>query len=767
MKVLVAIVFFILYVKPSFCGISCSNFATCGECIAYGGDKCVWCSEPNITTSRCQSEALSKKSWCKKEFLYNPVMYTEKNITSEKFRLGNEKLKSIQLRPQKLHLKIRPGATYNFVMDYKPAKHFPLDVYYLMDSSYTMRDTVKSLKTKAKSVFELLTKFTNNVKFGLGTFIEKPALPFVEPNLHYAYSYRHHLNFTSNMTEFVEAMKEIKTGGNFDDQEAGLDALMQVMACDDELEWRSDAKRIIILCTDAAYHSAGDGKMVGAEIPNDMKCHLNESKFYDHSLIQDYPSVSQINKMSSDGNFIIIFAANKIVEYDYTALAEQITGAKYVELTSDIYEIIKTAYLKSVRHLTIKYQWPPYVQLKLDPDCTVVDERCKMAHEEAVSMKAEIKVTSCPENTTVDLEVGPTVGGLADKLMIKLEIDCQCECERDEKAVQNSSMCSNAGSYQCGICNCNSDRGGNICQCDKTATSTTDLEIDKCKHENGTRFCSGRGSCECGKCKCSVGFSGDFCEFDDNSCKRQDGKLCSDNGRCTHGACECDEDWGGEDCSCFNRNSNCFAPYSKEVCSNNGQCVCDECVCHKIAGKNETYSGAFCEDCEDCAEKRCKELEDYAYCNYLNNQMYCDDKYNQTSNTDVQILNKTEISASKWPTAKWCRKVLENGTALVFLHSYNKNSKKLHIIIQKELEAPPKANIWVPVGIAIGTVILIGLLTVLVWKVLVDIMDEREYERFEAEAKAQGFDVHEENPIFEPASINFANPTYTRGIATK
>lgn len=65
----------------------------------------------------------------------------------------------------------------------------------------------------------------------------------------------------------------------------------------------------------------------------------------------------------------------------------------------------------------------------------------------------------------------------------------------------------------------------------------------------------------------------------------------------------------------------------------------------------------------------------------------------------------------------------------------------------------------VPVGIAIATVVIIGLLTVLVWKLLVDAMDEREYNKFMEQAKSEGFDTSE-NPIYQPASVNFANPTY-------
>lgn len=102
----------------------------------------------------------------------------------------------------------------------------------------------------------------------------------------------------------------------------------------------------------------------------------------------------------------------------------------------------------------------------------------------------------------------------------------------------------------------------------------------------------------------------------------------------------------------------------------------------------------FCEDCEECAEKRCKELESYALCNYLSNKTYCDEQYNQTSNTEVQMLNKSEINTSKWPTAKWCRAKLDKDRSIVFIHVYDKSAKKLLLIIQTDAEEDPKANIW-------------------------------------------------------------------------
>lgn len=168
-----------------------------------------------------------------------------------------------------------------------------------------------------------------------------------------AYAFRNELSLTDNLTQFDNVLNGDRDFSNYDLPEAGLDALMQVMACEKELGWRRDVRKIIVLCTDGTYHSAGDGKFVLAYKPNDMKCHLNNSMYYDYSLIQDYPSVSQISKIAADGNYRIIFAVSKKIENTYSILAQQIVGARSAILEnsrkshSNIFNIIKTAYLVS------------------------------------------------------------------------------------------------------------------------------------------------------------------------------------------------------------------------------------------------------------------------------------------------------------------------------------------------------------------------------------------------------------------------------------
>ena len=45
-------------------------------------------------------------------------------------------------------------------------------------------------------------------------------------------------------------MRAAPISGNIDNPEGGLDALMQVMVCEEIVGWREDARRVIIYTTD-------------------------------------------------------------------------------------------------------------------------------------------------------------------------------------------------------------------------------------------------------------------------------------------------------------------------------------------------------------------------------------------------------------------------------------------------------------------------------------------------------------------------------------
>ncbi|KAJ8729627.1 hypothetical protein PYW08_001208 [Mythimna loreyi] len=754
-------ILFIFCINYVTCQTDSCNFLTCGECISYELERCVWCSKDEFNDRRCRplSSTNTTDSWCKGGVVNpKPVSNTTQNKQFDSI---------VQLRPQEIKMKVRPGVKMDFTISFKPAEDYPLDVYYLMDISHTMSGKMTDLQKQASKIYYDLTHYTNNVQLGIGSFVEKPAFPFCDPSKHSSQAFKNEVPLTKNMTQFVDKIDGILFGSNFDDPEAGLDALMQAMKCIEQVGWRPEARRIIVLCTDSTYHSAGDGKIVGAIKPNDMKCHL-ENNTYSEALTYDYPSISQINRAAFDGNFGIIFAVTDNATVEYKELAAQIDGARYARLGDEdsVIEIIKKFYEEKANSAELKiYKAPAFVEVNIHQTCdTEPKENCESPHKQAVEIPVTLKVKSCPPNGAkdqiYDVVISPV--GLPDKLTIKLEVDCKCDCEMETHPIK-PGVCHGRGFMQCGICNCKEGSYGVDCRCNGSSTDHNDME--KCKkNDKDSKWCSGNGHCRCGICSCNPGFSGPFCEYDDNSCPRPNARLCSGHGICNLGKCHCDSNWEGEDCGCPKSKDTCFPPYSKKECSGKGKCVCGMCQCDKLEGKNETYSGAFCDNCEECPGQRCKELEKYAYCNYLNrnDKASCDkDKETQeagkTSEIEVTFANKTEINGPKLFMAKWCKKDMDNGTYMVFKYRYENN--QLKITIQNELETPPKANIYIAAGAAIGLVLLIGILTVIIWKILVDLHDKKEYQKFSAEALAQGYDVSQ-NPLYQDPSINFSNPVY-------
>ncbi|KAJ0181644.1 hypothetical protein K1T71_002366 [Dendrolimus kikuchii] len=755
-------VLLLLFLNSIKCDSQCNSQKTCGDCIGYAAMKCVWCAKEDMKEHRCESEELVKhdKSWCPIDLLYNPDLKMKETLNNDFKPIVNGS-EAIQFRPQKIDIKVRPGIPVKFEMSYKPAEDFPLDVYFLMDISYSMKSVKEELRNQAYEIFNHLTVLSNNVRLGIGSFVEKPAYPYYDKNQPHStsYSFKNDLALTKDVQKFKDVIDASPTGANFDDLEAGFDALMQAMTCVEEIKWRNNSRRIIVYVTESAYHSVGDGKMIGIIKPNDMKCHYKDG-LHQTALDLDYPSVSQINAIALEKKIKIIFVAKPVVKDVYVALENYILDSKYEELKagSKTVEIIERAYKELTANVALdRRDWPEFIDLILEQDCkSSTQSNCKITPAQPiVTIPATLKVNSCPKEKFHKLEIGPR--SASDILTINLEIDCECECEKKNALV--SPKCNNAGFYQCGVCKCNTGSYGDDCGCSGTFSAAE--YFNKCRaNQNDTNLCSGRGICRCGKCEECPGFSGEFCQYDNTACPQYNDKLCAGNGKCALGKCQCGNSWTKDDCSCSLTNDNCIAPYSSEICSGHGTCKCGECICDKIKeDKDERYAGNFCDSCDDCAEKRCKELEDYVFCYYMNNT--CDQFLNQTSRTVISMASKEEFQSPtpEWRGAKKCEKILDSNEAIVFMFRTDETTRKLHILVQKEMKPPNKANIIIAVSSAIAAVLLIGLLTVIIWKILIDLHDAREYKKFEQQAKGEGYDVSQ-NPLYTEPATNFRNPAY-------
>lgn len=129
-------------------------------------------------------------------------------------------------------------------MTYRPARNYPLDLYYLMDMTYSMTDDKETLVHTGMNLAETLRNLTENYRMGFGSFVDKPTMPFMPTGkeaenpcaleravCEKTYGFKHRLSFTENVTQFILNVNETQISGNLDNLEGGLDALMQVLVC--------------------------------------------------------------------------------------------------------------------------------------------------------------------------------------------------------------------------------------------------------------------------------------------------------------------------------------------------------------------------------------------------------------------------------------------------------------------------------------------------------------------------------------------------------
>lgn len=77
----------------------------------------------------------------------------------------------------------------------------------------------------------------------------------------YSYSFHNNLPLTSETGNFVQRVRDapIRLPNACDVPEAHADAMSQVMECPTAIGWRENARRVVLVATDAIFHTAGDG----------------------------------------------------------------------------------------------------------------------------------------------------------------------------------------------------------------------------------------------------------------------------------------------------------------------------------------------------------------------------------------------------------------------------------------------------------------------------------------------------------------------------
>lgn len=211
----------------------CITRTKCSECIQR--PNCGWCSKKDyLQNSGPRCNLVDKLKDCTGS-IENPANKIDK---LQDVKVGTD----VQVQPQKIKLSLRPGKAVEFPVFVRPAENFPVDLYYLMDMSWSMRDDLDKLKTLGKVIATSMRNITKNFRLGFGSFVDKTVSPYIRTEQSKpcdadqkcipSYGYRHILKLTNDEKVFDSQVASQIISGNLDEPEGGFDALMQAAVCE-------------------------------------------------------------------------------------------------------------------------------------------------------------------------------------------------------------------------------------------------------------------------------------------------------------------------------------------------------------------------------------------------------------------------------------------------------------------------------------------------------------------------------------------------------
>ncbi|XP_078051404.1 integrin beta-nu-like, partial [Augochlora pura] len=575
----------------------CVSKKTCESCLETNS-YCAWCSDwsySNYTMGkpRCNLPESLEAFGCNRKEIHKALESSKKVLKDEDFQdVTQPDQAPVQLKPQKVSVKIQPHSKIEIPLHYRPAKNYPLDLYYLMDLTLTMKDDLDTLIELAQNISHTLKMFTNNYRFGFGSYADKPLMPVVfsayrdnsckseHKSCIPLYAFRHRLSLTNEIQEFIEEIDDIDIVGNLDNLKAGMEAVVQAVVCKEKIGWGYQSRKIILMATDGLLHFAGDGKLTGTVDRSDFQCHLDENGIYTMAEKFDYPSLAEVSRILKDNKVNLLFAVteDRRPEYELMVdlLEEKARVATLAENSSNILQIIESYYHDLITKVVLRDNSTDPLRVEYFSNCgRAGEERIKTSDCEGLeegkvyNFSLVLSFDKCPRNQSAlqqTIVIEDALASEASKIVIDVELLCGCDCKDSIY-----SRCVH-GTDECGFCKCNFGWSGEYCDCDQS--SLVDYKR-QCIAPSAETVCSNRGECICGSCMCDDEYLGRFCEC--TPCERSDGVECGGKGICNCGICDCLPGWKGNTCECASMKELCMAPGSENVCSGNGDCDCGEC----------------------------------------------------------------------------------------------------------------------------------------------------------------------------------------------
>ncbi|XP_026557783.1 integrin beta-4 isoform X2 [Pseudonaja textilis] len=697
-----------------------SKAKSCTECIRVS-NSCTFCTDENFKGSRCDLENNLRNSGCQNNI---KVKSGELLITKD-FKI-NTSLKKAQVSPQHISLKLRPDEEVNITMQLFEPFESPVDLYILMDFSFSMSDDLDNLKQMGQNLANFLRELTDDYTIGFGKFVDKVIAPQTDMrplrlqqpwfNADPPFSFKNVIRLTNDINKFSQELMKERISGNLDAPEGGFDAILQTAVCKENIGWRNDSTHLLVFSTESAFHYEADGANVLAGIlrKNDEKCHLTQAGIYTFDTKQDYPSVPTLVRLLKQSDIIPIFAVTNH-SYDYYEKLHKYFQLSEIgrlqEDSSNIVELIRVAF-ESIRS---RVEIPVYnIPKAIKTDITSSDAEktesgsFRIVRDKVVNFNVNLKAEHFADQHVCDLPEEERKGiihikpSFSDKMEIDASILCDtCSCEKNQEV--KSSKCSYNGNFVCGLCVCDPGWRGDQCSCSPSSFPDTEA----CIKPGDKEPCSGKGECLCGICQCDSDgrYEGQYCEFDSLQCARTSGFLCNDRGRCYMGQCVCEAGWEGDSCECPTSNETCVSSNGL-ICDGRGRCECGRCVCNNPSSHIEPT----CEIGPLALQQACEaEFRTCVQCQVWGTG---EKKGQECSNCHFKIKMVDELKQDNICSFQ----DEEDDCVYHYTREEDTNlSQNNTVLVQKKKECPPGSFLWL-IPLLIFLMLLLGLLLLLCWK---------------------------------------------------
>ncbi|NXW43960.1 ITB4 protein, partial [Nyctiprogne leucopyga] len=705
-----------------------SRAKSCTECIRVDKD-CSFCTDESFEEPRCDLRENLLRYGCGDA----SIVYTRGEMRTQQNFSINTSLQRTQVSPQSMFMRLRAGEEMSFNMDVFQPLESPVDLYILMDFSYSMSDDLDNLKSMGQNLAEFLQALTSNYTIGFGKFVDKVSSPQTdmrpeklrEPwnNADSPFSFKNIIRLTNNINYFSQELRKERISGNLDAPEGGFDAILQTAVCKDKIGWRKDSTHLLVFSTESAFHYEADGTNVLAGIlaRNDEQCHLDASGTYVYDTKQDYPSVPTLVRLLGQHNIIPIFAVTNHSYSYYEKLHKYFPISEIGVLqedSSNIVELLRTAFERIRSKMDIRADFVPKA-MKTEFTSSMYEKTesgsFHITRGEVGKFNVRMKaleylggqhVCNLPEKDRQGvIHVKPS--SLSDSLKVTASVICDvCPCEQQQEF--NSPKCSFHGDFACGQCICHPGWRGDTCDCSPASSPNNEA----CIRPGDVEPCSGRGECLCGKCQCysedlTQRFDGAFCQYDVLQCPRTSGFLCNDRGRCSKGACVCESGWEGPGCECPTSNDTCIDSRGG-ICNNHGRCECGRCICDKAS----LYTSSTCEISYSLGfQAVCESIRDCVRCQAWgtgNTKGNC-----STCHLHIQMVEELK----KEEASEYCsfQDEEDDCTYHYTLEGDPTVLPNTTVHVQKKKECPPGSFFWL-IPLLIFLILLLGLLLLLCWK---------------------------------------------------